>query len=280
MKVAFTSFKSCRKRGHPLVTALCIFHLTGFAAEVSRAQVVTNNEPSGRHVGVYTSTGIASYREDLIVPLGFHGPYISLGGVYTQESGTNLVGVRLTVGIGYLKNRYSHEAWVLTQDLRLSWLKKLKEYPNRGTFWGGISLPFQMNNLFFESWDEAHLYWVTSHGLAGAVQWEKSVSSRNRLSVRVEAPLFEWVSRPPTYRYDKQEPLNHLTYHYSRPSKSLHLETIDTYQDVFLQVVLKRKMGGSLMGAGFEFQYRHCSRPEDIYGFGTRLLFTYQWGLR
>jgi hypothetical protein len=270
-------WKSVPTKSSIFMRILLILCVTSALGELSRAQGMAQSSSQGKHLGLYLSTGIASYREDLIVPLGFNGPALSIGGVYRQQSENDLFHVRLRFGLGHLKNRYSHEAWGLMQDIRLSWVRHLKEHPKYGQFWAGGSLPLQMNNLFFESWDDSHLYWLTAHSLAGAFLWHKRISPKNDLSVRIEIPFFSWVSRPPTYRYAKQDPLDHFTYHYSEPNKSLHFETIDTYRNVFIQMLLKREMGRSLFHVGLEFQSYYFSRPKKILGLNTFLVLSYQW---
>lgn len=264
------------KRHFSQIVFLAFFSILAFFKS-SGAQGVTQYLSQGKHLGMYLSTGIASYRDDLIVPLGFHGPALSLGGVYRQDSEQNLYHIRLRFGLGHLENRYSHEAWVLIQDIRLSWVRKLREHPKYGTFWVGGSVPLQMNNLFFESWDDSHLYWLTAHSLAGAFLWQKRVSFKNDVSLRLEIPFFSWVSRPPTYRYVKQEPLEHLTYHYSEPNHSLHFETMSKYRNIFVQMFFTRQVRRSLLHIGLEFQSYYCLRPKKILGLNTFLVLSYQW---
>lgn len=258
---------------------LAIFCITLAFCGRAYAEGVSRDSSRWKRLGLSLSAGIASYREDLLVPLGFNGPAVFLGGVYTQQSGKNLVHIRLRIGLGVLENRFSHRAWALMPDIRMSWVRKMMVHNKYGEFLGGISIPLQMNNLFFESWDDAHLYWLTAHSIAGAFQWDKEVTSKYHASVRIEIPFLGWVSRPPTYRYTKQDPLNHLTYHITEPNKSLHFETIDDYRNVFMQLLLKRERGGSLLSVGLEFQYFYCSRPEEITALNTLLVFSYQWGV-
>ena len=232
-----------------------------------------------KHLGPYLSLGIASYREDLIVPLAFHGPDFSLGAVFTQQNQTHLVHIRLRFGMGHLENRHSHEAWVLFQECRLSWVTKLIAHHRYGEFRGGVCIPLQMNNLFFESWDDAHLYWLTSYTAGTALLWMNDISPRNSVNIRLEIPLFGWISRPPAYRHAKQEPLNHWTYHFSEPNSNLHLETLDIYRGVYLEIVFGRQMGRSLFSAGYEFGYDYCKRPEPIRGMRHSIFASYQWSV-
>ena len=263
---------------HPLLslwTVLFVIFIQG--TNWSRANENKNEPRKLNHLGFNVNCGLASYREDLVVPLGFHGPGLSLGVVYSRQTEKNSLNTRWRFGLGYMQNRYDHEALIVVQEIRLSWLKKVTVPQHYGEFWGGICLPLQMNNLFWGSWDDAHLYWLTAYGMGAAFQWQKKISSNKQALVRMEIPVINWISRPSRYRYTKQEPLSHLTYHFSEPNKSLHFETLDTYQALFIQVLLRKEMKRSLLNLGIEFQYNHFSKPENIWGLNTLLLFSYQW---
>lgn len=247
------------------------------ACKMSLAQQEGRSTTRMQHLGIYVGSGIASYREDLLVPLGFHGLGLSLGSVYTRRTEKDLVHIRLRFGLGYLKNRYSHEAWVMMLEVRPSWLRKFAEHQLYGEFWGGICFPLQINNLFIESWDDAHLYWLTAHSLGVATEWQKKISGKSNAVFRVETPLLGFVSRPPEYRYKKQEALTHWTFHITEPNRSLHLETLNTYRALFIQMLFSREMLCSLFNLGLEFEYKYCSKPQKIWGLNTSILLSYQW---
>lgn len=240
-------------------------------------QSVAQGSLRGKFLGLYCNTGIYSYREDLLVPLGFHGPGFSLGGIYTHRSDISSINVRLKLGMGLLENRYSHNAWAAIMEIRTSWITKLADYQRYGEFWGGFSVPLQMNNLFFESWDESHLYWLTAHSLAVAAEWKKQISPKYDAVFRMEFPLFGWVSRPPTYRYNKQDALTHIGFHFTEPNKLLHFETIDDYRSLFIQMLFKRETPQSILNLGLEFQHIYFREPEIIRGFNTSISISYQW---
>ena len=229
------------------------------------------------YLGVHLNSGLYSYREDLLVPLGFHGPGFSLGAVYTYQSEKNRVHVRLRLGMGHMTNRYSHEAWGLFPELHSSWLRTLAEPHRWGGFWIGVCYHTRMNNLFIESWDDSHLYWLTSHSLGISVEWQKELSKKNGAVIRVESPVIGFVSRPPVYRYKKQEPLNHWTYHFTEPNRNLHIVTCDTYRALFLQMLFVRKIRSGQLNLGIEFQYAYYQKPEKIWGLNTSAVISYQW---
>jgi hypothetical protein len=233
---------------------------------------------SGRqYLGFYFSTGLASYREDLLVPLGFHGPGISLGGNFTHQTEKTIIDIRLKVGMGYMKNRYSHESWVLSLEICPSWIRKLFEHEKYGQLWGGVCIPLKLNNLFLESWDDSHLYWLTAYSLAIASEWRKMISRKLNMVARIEIPIFGWVSRPPTYRYNKQDALTHLGFHLTEPNKSMAFETLDDYRALLFQICLKRDMNRSLLTIGLEFQYQYCRIPQEIWGLNTSIFLSYLW---
>lgn len=261
--------------GRRLWTVLLVIFIQG--TNQSWAKEAENEPYKLNHLGMNLNCGLASYREDLVVPVGFHGLGLSLGVIYSRQTETNILNTRWKTGLGYLLNRYDHEALIIVQEIRMSWVKKVIVHEQYGEFLGGISLPLQMNNLFWGSWDDAHLYWLTAYGIGAAFQWQKKISSNKQALIRMEIPVINWVSRPARYRYTKQEPMNHISYHFSEPNKSLHFETLDAYQALFIQVLLRKEMKRSLLNLGIEFQYNHFSQPKDICGLNTLLIFSYQW---
>ncbi len=248
-----------------------------FTCDMSRAQAQEKSTTRMKHLGFLFSGGIASYREDLLVPLSFDGAALVLGGMYTRQTEKNLLHIRLRFGTGFLQNRYSHQAYAAGLEIRATWLRKLGRHHRFGELYGGLCLPLQMNNLFFESWDDAHLYWLTAHGLGAALEWRKKISRKFNPVVRLEIPLLSFVSRPPSYRYRKQEALTHLTYHFSEPNRALHLETPDTYRALFMQMLFRREMRRALLNLGLEFQYNYCRRPQKAWGLNTAIFLSYQW---
>jgi hypothetical protein len=271
-------FKIMRFWSLSIMRALAVLVVASILlCEILLAQEQQKSTYRRQYLGFHFNSGIDSYREDLLVPLGFHGPGISLGGNYTHQTEKNSINIRLKLGMGYMKNRYSHEAVRLALEIRPSWIRKLADHQKYGEFWGGISFPMQLNDLFIFSWDDAHLYWLTAYSLALATEWQKKISQKYHAVARIEIPFVGWVSRPPSYRYNKQDALNHLGFYFSEPNKSLHFESLDDYQALFIQLLFKKEMRRSLLNLGLEFQYNYCRKPQKIWGLNTLNLFSYQW---
>ncbi len=233
--------------------------------------------PTTHRLGILVGGGIASYREDLIVPLGFDGAAFSVGGLYTRQAERTCARIRLRVSIGILQNRYSHEAYAAAVELRPSWVKMVSGTTDSNQVWCGIALPVQMTNLFMESWDDTHLYWLTTHSLAVTAEYRTRLPRLGCSIIRLDLPIVGLVSRPPAYRHQTQEALTHFTYHLSAPNRSFALKSVWGYQSPLLQLVIRRDSKGALMNLGLELELNHCPEPKPIWGLNTRLLFSYQW---
>lgn len=245
------------------------------AAGVSRAQ----DNAATAHLGIYGAGGIASYRDDLLVPISFDGPAFALGAVYSNRTDERRFDSRLKLGAGFLGDRYSHPAYALSLEVRTSWLVRVTESRQAGSLWVGACLPLQMNNEFFDSWDDSHLYWVSAYMLGVAAAWETGVSQEFTARVRVEIPLLGFVSRPPEYRYNKQDALNKWTFHFSEPNKGLELESLGRYRSILIRTVLDHEVSSGTWVFGLEFEYRYCSRPLPVQTMQTSIIASYLWRL-
>lgn len=248
-----------------------------FSHGTSRARDTDEPATTRKYLGIVFGSSAASYREDLLVPLGFNGPGFTLGADYTRMSDHSRIDIRFRIGAAFLKNRFSHDAYAATLEIRPVWVKRLSENRKTDGPWAGVCLPIRMNNLLIESWDDSHLYWLTSYGIGPAAEWQKNLSARYRAGFHMEIPLVSLISRPPEYRYRKQDALTHWTYHFSEPNKFLRFEFPDTYRAVFVRISLLRDMDHALMNLGLEFEYDYSHEPKSIYALNTALIFSYSW---
>jgi len=257
------------------LAAVVVFSLFFF----SYALPVTKPQTGGstHHFGVMLGGGIGSYREDLVVPISFDGPVFSLGSRYTVRTPNSTFDIRLLASLALLENRFSHEAYVAALELRPAWTRMVWGNENGRQIRCGIALPLQMRNLFMDTWDDAHLYWLTTHSLAVVGEYHTVLPRLGYSVIRLDLPLIGFVSRPPEYRYQQQEPLTHFTYHFSAPNGSFDFKTLWGFQSPLLQVMISRGSKGALLNLGLELTMGHCSVPEDIWVLNTRLLFSYQW---
>lgn len=265
---------------HPCISYTCfsaILLLLLIFVDATNAQTSPTTDTRASYLGVFLGSGIASYREDLVVPIDFHGPGFFIGAEFTRNSQNAIIDIRSRFGLSFLKNRFSHKAYAAILEIRSVWIKRLSYNREYGELWGGICVPMKMNNLFMESWDDSHLYWLTTYSLGPVGEWHKRLSSGREIRVHLGIPALSLISRPPEYRYKKQEPLTHLGYHFSGPNRALHLELPDDYRAVFGRVSFTRDMKHAILNIGLEFEYGYCRKPRPIYALSTTLAFSYQW---
>ena len=144
---------------------------------------------------------LASFRDDLIVPLGFHGPGVIIGSSFQHNQGEWQFNFPLSYKFDFLINRFSHMGMAFSLDVSPSLLRTVSPGESLGNFKAGLALPFKINNYFPFSWDDAHLYWFTIRSAAVVIEWTTTTASKRAIALRIEFPLVSQISRPPTYRH-------------------------------------------------------------------------------
>ncbi|MFC1547223.1 hypothetical protein ACFL5M_01725 [Candidatus Neomarinimicrobiota bacterium] len=231
------------------------------------------------HIGYEIGLELASLREDLLVPLGFHGPGLSVGFRYAIDAGQFRFYMPLHLKLDYVRNRYSHDGVALSLDLRPSLTVELFETQELGKFGAGICLPVEMNNIYLFSWDEAHLYWLSTQSLGIALDWRKELRRDREANVQILLPILTGLSRPPTYRYTKQEAMDDLSFHFTKTHENIKWYGPDDYHSVFIRFQLTKTNPRGLTMLGMEFEYERFDLPKKIYTMNTAVLLSKQWRL-
>ncbi|MDH3199168.1 MAG: hypothetical protein OEO21_13105, partial [Candidatus Krumholzibacteria bacterium] len=231
-------------------------------------------------LGFSAGAGIGSYREDLIVPLGFSGPGVFAGVMYARDAAKSRLQVEFRFRAGYLENRYAHGTFAAALSLRPSWTRRLLLTDSAGELRAGLCAPLSINYLIDHSWDDAHLYWLAAYGLGVSAEWQKTIVAGHDGLLRMEFPLLAMVSRPPSLRLNKQDPTGQWSYYLSKPNQTLQLETLDTYRAFLLQLLWRRGASNTLWDVGLEFTYEYCDTPEPVWALNTSLFLSIRWRIR
>ncbi|HEX2880834.1 MAG TPA: hypothetical protein VHO25_14985 [Polyangiaceae bacterium] len=226
--------------------------------------------------------GIASFREDLLVPLAFSGPGIHLGVSYELRGSQHGFQADLSLGAAYAWNRFEHAALGLNHELGLGYIHLL----DRGescAWWLGAELRDETHLHFIESWDDAHGYWLASWSLGPIVEHERKLWSSGWLETRTELGLVGLMSRPPAYRLNKQDALTHIDYHFNRSFASPEWFSPLDVQLVRLSALLRFRKGNQHQGKGFglglEFQFARAKEPQPAASMYSGARLAYGWGL-
>lgn len=274
---AFNDVRVC-KSFFSLIISLIVTVIISFYSPIEvLADEAPKIEKPNHFLGIILGSGIGSFREDLIVPISFDGPVFLLGGQYTKKTSFSSFQIRFNFSAALLKNRFSHKAYAAQLGLRPSWTKLVWNNGADKQIWCGISFPLQMRNLLMDSWDDSHLYWFTTYSAAIVGEYHTHLPYFGNSIIRLDLPIVGFISRPPDYRYQKQESLNHFSYHFSAPNSSFGFKGIWQYQSPVFQIMINRNSKGSLLNFGLELTFDHYSKPKDIWILSTGLLFCYQW---
>jgi hypothetical protein len=225
--------------------------------------------------------GLASFREDLLVPLAFSGFGTQLGVDYELRGKQQSFEADLTLGAAYALNRFEHQALGLNHDIGLGYVRVL-DRTDVCEWWLGAGLREQTHLQLIESWDDAHGYWIATWALGPIVHHERQLWSRGWLEARTELGLLGLVSRPPSYRFNKQDALTHVDFHFNRS-----FDDPEWFSPLDVQLLrlsaLVRFRGAAQHGRGFglglDFQFARASEPEPAATTYSGVRLAYGWGL-
>jgi hypothetical protein len=226
--------------------------------------------------------GSASARDDLLVPLAFTGPGLGLGSRYRLGFGTNAIEAELGLGLALLTNRFEHEAEQLSHGLAVGYSRVIAPNGGQRTELAAI-VRWQDELTYFESWDDAHGYWLSSLVLAPAVRDSRALSSALVLESRAEVALLGISARPPERRWNKQDALTHFSYHVDRLGHGTRLATPLNLQSLRAEALLRFRRSaapvGSGFGAGLTAAFSRSGDPEPYLLLQAGAIVTYGWEL-
>ncbi len=219
---------------------------------------------------------LSSNRDDLLIPLAFNGPGLALGLGHTRTFSTWTLDIPVSFKFDFVFNRFNHPGALLSFDLNPTLLRSIYKNDKWGRFRGGLALPFKMNNQFIFSWDDAHLYWFTTKGVNLALAWCKDWSS-STTHVELSIPLITWISRPESYRYEKQDAsLNWLGFRSPEEKRKYKRAGYDEYQAIALS--LSHHQASRAGRWKFGFEYDHYTLPSDVWVLSTKLTYIRSFG--
>jgi hypothetical protein len=149
-------------------------------------------------------------------------------------------------------------------------------------WWLGAVLRQQTELAFFQTWDDAHGYWLATWALSPTLRHDRQLWPGGFLETRAEIGLFGLYSRPPTYRYNKQDDLTLPHYHFDRSFDSPSWFTPLDVQLLRLGAVLRFRSADEQHGAGpavgGEVRFARASDPAAFASLYTGLRLGWGWG--
>jgi hypothetical protein len=199
-------------------------------------------------------------RDDIVVPLRFCGPGLSLLLLYERRGLVHQHKVHARLGLALLRDRYGFSGALLSSSLSYRYLHSLSNNTFGGKIFLGSKLSWSLNNEFFYDWDEEHLYWLTTIELGPALRYSRSIKKERQIHLTLSFPVVAMISRPPLYRYYKTDELTKVGFLLSKPHEDLHFALFDTYQAAQISFAYEmRRITLTYTGS-----FKHATEPEPI----------------
>ena len=236
------------------------------------------HSPSARGGGeVLVGLHSAAVRDDLLVPLGFGGGGLRVGGRGAFALGPGEIDLRADLSPRLLATRYGQLALSVDHGAMLRYLLPLPG----DCLELGAALTEDSRLNYLQSWDNAHGYGFGSQWLGPAVRLDAGEVGARRLELELEFGLVGAVGRPPGYRYAKQDPLKRpLVWLAGQDGGGEYLTTVADHQAARLGLALEQATGPEHAGRwsqGIDLRLARVTDPIAVDMSATAWIAR-QWG--
>jgi hypothetical protein len=240
-------------------------------------------EPASTHaLGFAVDLGVASTRDDILVPRAFSGPRFALGSRYDGLLGPGILHAELHVAIAYLLDRDTDQAIAIDHAIDVHYVFPLSQHAAYQHALGP-ALGVDTDVAGLVSWDNAHAYWIATRWLGVAWRAFAPAWPGFRWDISAELPLLGLTSRPETYRHNKQDALDQVTFYlfdvqaHPKPVWFGELQQLRLTVDLWHSASTTFVAHGWALGA--ETRIVHAVEPRSAFVFRTTLRFSAEWGL-
>jgi hypothetical protein len=239
-------------------------------------------EPPRRTLGFAVDTGVASNRDDLIVPRASSGPRLGLSGRYAGVMGPGTLHVQLHLAAAYVLDRDGNPGLAIDHAIGADYVFDLGQRDGlRQAVGPAIGADTDVAGLV--SWDNAHAYWIATRWIG--VSWRAHMPAWQgwRWDVGIEVPAFGLLSRPPSYRHNKQDALNHVGFYLFDVQSDPTPVWFTELQQLRVAVDLWKGDSANFVARGWalgvETRFAHAVEPQSAFAIRTTLRFTATWEL-
>ncbi len=212
-------------------------------------------------------------RDDILAPLRWEGAGVLLNVSYLFHSKIGYQEITMRIPVAIIANRYDHRGFCDELNIRYDLITKMTDDESpRQVHFGGM-LEGSLNHQLYLSWDDSHIYWLTTYTAGPVVRWSRAISQGQNLAVRFSFPLLALVSRPPEHRYYDQGPMNKVGYWFSKPHEDMRLTSVHEYISLDLKCDYNRQLSQkTMLSISFHSSYETDSKPQRIRLFTNSLL--------
>lgn len=243
------------------------------------ASVSLDQARAADHVGgVDLLVGYEAIRDDLLVPWAFQGPDVEIGGHYLGRIGPGLAFADLRAGAMIGWNHAGQPALSLEYGVHAGWLGLIGT-DGPSVYAVGPVLGADGDMFYLESWDDAHGYWLGAHWLGVAARGAWPVG-RHRIDATARTSLLGWYTRPPEYRYDKQDPLVRPLWVIAQPQEDGTFGWLADWQSVEVTVEVREATDAVVprgRALGVALGLRHTAAPATAFAFEVTPYASWSW---
>ncbi len=203
--------------------------------------------------------GLQQIKDELLRPLAWAGPSAALTGSFGLDFGSSIHRADLWLGSSVVYNRFDHVGVVVRYGTHWASL-----YEVATTHWAklylGPAYRFDTLTAYYADWDDSFMYWYVSHSLAPALAFVRQHDERSSSSLQIEMPLIGVLSRAPTQRLYKTDPLTYPSRWLGHTHQDLSVSHPGNLFAPTLTLNHTRLLGECWgLSFGYEARYRHTS---------------------
>ena len=232
-----------------------------------------SSEPRNQ-IGIGLSLVHDQIRDDILCPLRWDGIGPGLKFSYTYAGRAWRHESEIRIFSSFLSNKYDHGALNFSLLLKYGFLREIIRHNQLGSIYLGGLLDWNLNDQYYRSWDEVHMYWLNAYELGPWLYWSRMFGKRRHIvNGGFNLPIIILAGRPPKYRYYQFDKLVSVSDWFSTPHENMSVTSLHEYVAFELRLgymyQTKRRI---CLTASLHSNYRSYSKPESFRSF-TNMLF-------
>jgi hypothetical protein len=217
-------------------------------------------------------------RDDLIVPLRFGGPQLSLLLNYSWFGFYNQHTLEAKAGLAPLFDRYWFISALFSFSANYCYQQRVMHDTLGNDFFLGGKLRWSMTDQANEYWDNQHMYWFTAIDLGPVLTYIHRLPNYQRLEFSVDLPCAAMISRPPLHRYYVTDPSLDFGFFFSRSHENLKFTTLNKYQAVQISVAWRRNLRKNDFVLSYQANFARTTEPKPVIIFTNSINLTWGFG--
>jgi hypothetical protein len=238
-------------------------------------------EAPTQSLGFAFDAGLATSRDDILVPRALSGPRLALGPRYAAALGPGVLFAEWHIAAAYELDRDGYEGVAFDHALDAEYLFSFAQ-GSALTQALGPALGWDTDIAGIVSWDDAHAYWIASRWLGASWRAAAPAWLGYRWRFFAELPLLALLSRPPGYRSNKQDAMTHLGFYFFDVHADPDVVWLAQLQQLRASVDLWYGRSAGLVPEGWaigsELRVAHAVDPASAWAVRATLRFSMSWG--